>query len=343
MRNGIFGLLMAGAALTLLPSPSSAAEFEIRASHVEAADSAVHRGWSVFEAFVENASGGRIEVTILPASQLGGLNETLEQTSLGIIQVAQADESTLDPFHKPMMILGAPYLFADDEEAKAFIASDYFDKMRRGMIEESNLRVLTAASYGFRSLTNDVRPIKTVEDLQGLRIRVPPSPLSIEMIKAMGANPTPIPWEELYGAMEQGVVDGQENPIGLINDYSFSEVQKYLTVDNHKIGLNFMVINESFFQSLPIELREAVLVGAEMAAATEYGERNYQSRVSAVSQLEEKGMEVYFPTPEELATFRDAAKEPVKAFLTEELGETFVTETYEELDRIREARAAKAM
>ncbi|HEV7367758.1 TRAP transporter substrate-binding protein [Arenibaculum sp.] len=341
MKNGIFRLLAAGTALTLAPAAALAAEFDIRASHVEAADSAVHRGWSVFESYVEKASGGRIEVTVLPSSQLGGLNETLEQTSLGVIEVAQADESTLDPFHKPMMILGAPYLFADDEEAKAFIASDYFDKMRQGMIEESNLRVLSAASYGFRSLTNNVRPIKTVEDLEGLRIRVPPSPLSIEMIKAMGANPTPIPWEELYGAMEQGVVDGQENPIGLINDYSFSEVQKYLTVDNHKIGLNFMVMSEDFFQSLPPELREVVLVGAEMAAATEYGERNYQSRVSAVSELQEKGMEVYFPTPEELATFRNAATGPVKDFLVQELGQEFVTATYDELDRIREERAAR--
>lgn len=334
-------LMLAGAALTLMAAGGQAADFEIRASHVEAADSAVHRGWSVFEAYVEAASGGQIEVTVLPSSQLGGLSEALEQTALGVIQVAQADESTLDPFHKPMMILGAPYLFSNDEQANDFLASDYFETMRQGMIEESGLRVLVGASYGFRSLTNTVRPVKSVADVEGLRIRVPPSPLSIEMIKAMGGSATPVPWEELYGAMEQGVVDGQENPLGLINDYSFYEVQDHLTVTSHKIGLNFMVINEEFFQSLPVELREAVVVGAEMAAATEYGERNYQSRVSAVESLREKGMEVYVPTPEEMKSFRDAVKEPIQAFLVNELGKEFVTDTYQAVDEIDAARRAR--
>jgi C4-dicarboxylate-binding protein DctP len=178
--------------------------------------------------------------------------------------------------------------------------------------------------------------------MEGLRIRVPPSPMSLEMVKAMGASPTPIPWEELYGAMQQKVVDGEENPTGIVLDYSFYQVQDYLTVDQHQLGLNTMVINEAFFQSLPDELKVVVLKGAKMAAATEYGVRNYQARVSAIDQLEEKGMTVTFPTPEQRATFRDAAVGPVRAYLDQELGAEFVEQAFAAVDEVRAELLAQA-
>ena len=177
--------------------------------------------------------------------------------------------------------------------------------------------------------------------MEGLRIRVPPSPMSLEMVKAMGGSPTPIPWEELYGAMQQKVVDGEENPTGIVLDYSFYQVQKYLTVDQHQLGLNTMVINEAFFQSLPDDLKAVVLKGAAMAEATEYGVRNYQARVSAINELKEHGMEVYFPTPEERATFRDAVVGPIRAYLEEQLGKEFVDEAFATVEQAREELIAR--
>ncbi|MDF1585991.1 TRAP transporter substrate-binding protein [Marinimicrococcus flavescens] len=329
--------LLGAAGALALASGAAAAEFDIRASHGESIESPLHKGWQVFEAYVEGNSGGRIEVTVLPSSQLGTIGEALEQAKIGAIQMAHGDEQNLDRFYGPMVILATPYLFANDEEAQVFLRSDTFAKMNDAMAEQSNLRLLAAASYGFRTFTNNVRPIKSPADMEGIRMRVPPSPMSLEMVKAMGGSPTPVPWEELYGAMQQGVVDGQENPLGVIHDYSFWQVQKYLTVDNHQLGLNSLVINETFYKSLPEELREVVLTGAQMAAATEYGERNYQARVSAVDALREKGMEVYFPTPEEAQQFRDATREPLQAYLKEELGDEIVEAVYAEIDRIREA------
>jgi C4-dicarboxylate-binding protein DctP len=336
MRWQESSVALAAAAAVVVMTPASAAEFNIRASHVESLDSPLNQGWETFAAFVESASGGRIEVTISPASQLGGLKEGLEQAKGGVIQVAQGDETSMDAFYKPMLILSTPYLFNDDEEGRMFLETDLFRSMNDNMAKESGLRLLAAASYGFRNFTNSVRPIKSVEDMAGLRIRVPPSPMSLEMVKAMGGSPTPIPWEELYGAMQQKVVDGEENPTGIVLDYSFYQVQKYLTVDQHQLGLNTMVINEDFFQSLPDELKVVVMKGAKMAQATEYGVRNYQARVSAIDQLEEKGMEVYFPTPEERATFRDAAVGPVRAYLDQELGADFVQQAFATVDQVRE-------
>lgn len=325
-----------------LPNILLAADITLRASHSEATDSPLHKGYLVFKAYVEGASAGKIEVVISPAGQLGSIKDGLEQVKAGAIQIAQADEQTLDAFYKPMMILATPYLFANDEEARQFLASDLFVKTNEAMAADSGLRMLSAASYGFRNFTNNVKPIKTADDMKGIRMRVPPSPMSLAMVTAMGGSPTPIPWEELYGALQTGVVDGEENPIGVIHDYSFNEVQKYLTLDNHQLGLNSIIISDAFFKSLPPELREVVLTGAQMAATTEYGERNYQARVVAVDALRKKGMEIYFPSAEEAETFRAAAKTAMQDYLNKELDPAFVASVYDDIAQIRAARAEAA-
>ncbi|MFA7579506.1 TRAP transporter substrate-binding protein [Castellaniella sp.] len=342
MKRNILGLLGASTlALALaLPSIAHAADYTLRASHAEAADSPLDKGYHVFKAYVEGASAGKIEVIISPASQLGSITDVLEQVKAGAIQVAQADEQTLDTFYKPMMILAAPYLFSNDEEARDFLASDLFARINEDMANETGLRMLSAGSYGFRNFTNNKKPIQSKDDMSGIRMRVPPSPMSLIMVEAMGGSPTPIPWEELYSALQTGVVDGQENPIGIINDYSFAEVQKHLTLDGHQIGLTSIIVSEQFLQSLPVELREIVRTGAQMASATEYGERNYQARVTGVNDLKEKGMEIAFPSPEEIATFRDAVTAPIQEFLNKELDPAFVKSVYGEIDAIRAKRRA---
>jgi TRAP-type transport system periplasmic protein len=332
--------VMAAAAVMAMAGAAQAAEFTIRGSHAEAVDSALHRGWQVFEAYVESTSGGRIEVNIAPAGQLGDIAEGLEQAKAGAIQLAHGDEQTMSTFYKPMLILATPYLFSNDEEGLEFVRSDFFMNVRDEMAEASGLRMLAAASYGFRSFTNNVRPIKSAADMEGIRMRVPPSPMSLEMVRAMGGSPTPVPWVELYGALQSGVVDGQENPVGVVLNYSFFEVQDHMTLDNHQLGFNTLMMNEEFYQSLPVDLREVVMTGAAMAAATEYGERNYQARVSAVDELREKGMEIYAPTAEEIGTFRSAALEPMQAYLKQELDPDFVAAVYTEIEDIRVARAA---
>jgi tripartite ATP-independent transporter DctP family solute receptor len=329
-----------GALMVFGATAAGAQDFTIRASHGESVDSALHKGWQVFEAYVESASGGRIAVEIAPAGQLGTMTDALEQAKIGAIQLAHGDEQTMSTFYKPMLILATPYLFGNDEEGLDFLDTPFFTEVREKMAEQSGLRLLAAASYGFRDFTNNVRPIKSAADMAGIRMRVPPSPMSLEMVKAMGGAPTPVPWEELYGAMQSGVVDGQENPVGVALDYSFYQVQKYMTLDNHQLGLNTLMMNEAFFQSLPADLREVVVTGARMAAATEYGERNYQARVSAVDKLREHGMEVYAPTAAEIETFRSAVKEPMQAYLKKELDPAYVDAVYAEVEALRVANRA---
>lgn len=321
-------------------SSAQAADFTLRAAHNESVDSPMHRGYLLFKAYVEGASGGKIEVVISPSGQLGSIDEGLEQAKVGAIQLAHGDETTLSTFYQPMMVLATPYLFANDEEGRDFIDGALFKEMNDKMAAEVGLRLLSASSYGFRNFTNNVREIKTAADMEGIRMRVPPSPMSLAMVKAMGGSPTPVPWGELYGAMQTGVVDGQENPTGVVLDYSFNEVQKYLTTDAHQLGLNMMVISEAFFKSLPPELRDVVRTGAKMSSTTEYGERNYQARVSAIDALKQKGMTVYQPSADEVATFRSAAEGPMKDYLKSELDPAFVDAVYAEVERIRAANLA---
>lgn len=332
---------VAAALLAISVTTASAADFTIRASHAESTDSPLHKGWQVFEAYVESASGGAIDVEIAPAGQLGSMTDALEQVKVGAIQMGHGDEQVMSTFYKPMMILATPYLFNNDQEGMDFVDSPFFTGVRDTMAKESGIRLVAAASYGFRNFTNKVRPIKSAADMAGIRMRVPPSPMSLEMVKAMGGSPTPVPWEELYGAMQSGVVDGQENPVGVALDYSFYQVQKYMTLDNHQLGLNTFMINEAFFQSLTPELRTIVITGARMGAATEFGERNYQARVTAVDKLRELGMEIYSPTPEEAATFRDAVREPMQAYLKTELEPSFVESVYAEIEAGRRAAEAQ--
>lgn len=329
-----------GAFLALGVTAASAADFTIRGSHGESIDSPLHKGWQVFKAYVESASGGAIEVEIAPAGQLGSMTDALEQVKIGAIQMAHGDEQVMSTFYKPMMILATPYLFNNDLEGMNFVYGPFFTGVTDKMASETGIRLLSAASYGFRNFTNKVHPIKSAADMDGIRMRVPPSPMSLEMVKAMGGSPTPVPWEELYGAMQSGVVDGQENPIGVALDYSFYQVQKYMTLDNHQLGLNTMMINEAFFQSLSPELREIVVAGAKMGATTEFGERNYQARVTAVDKLRELGMEVYGPSPEEAATFSDAVREPIQAYLKSELDPAFVDAVYADIEAGRTAARA---
>jgi C4-dicarboxylate-binding protein DctP len=300
-------------------------------------------GWQTFKAYVEGASAGDIEIKIFPAGQLGSHKEILEQVKAGVLQVGQGDEAVPGEFFRPMDLLAAPFLFNNEQEALRFFDGSFFGGVADDMAKRTGLRILSVAPLGFRNFTNNVKPIKSVADMSGLKIRVQPNPLYLNMIKAMGASPTPIPWVELYGALQQKVVDGQENPTGIILDYKFYEVQKHLTVDEHALAINMIIVGEGFYQKLPPHLKVIMLEGARSGRDVEYALRNYQARVTATGELQKKGMQVYFPTPEEKASFRKAANDPVRAWLVERLGQDFVTKAFAAIEKARKDISAEAM
>ncbi len=293
----------------------------VKGGHIEIPASAHDDHWQTFANYVNGAAGGRIKVEVHPGGQLGNDSRQLfESVKMGVNPLGQGDEGAMASFYPPLMILALPYLVPDEMTAMRFYESPFFTKLNEGLIKAHGVRILSAASFGFRCFTNNKKPIKTASDLAGIKMRVQQNPLYMTMVRSMGGSPTPVSWGELYSAMQQGVVDGQENPLGVILEFKFYEVQKYATVDNHVLGTNMILANEKWFQSQPADLKALLLTGAKMGAITEHGRRTFEARVSAVDALRKKGMDVYVPTPAEFDTFKKASQGPVMDWLVKQPG-----------------------
>jgi tripartite ATP-independent transporter DctP family solute receptor len=196
-------------------------------------------------------------------------------------------------------------------------------EMAEDCLKKTGMRVLAWGETGFRNFTNSSRPIKSPADMKGLKLRVMESPVYVNMVKALGAAPTPITWAETYTALQQKVVDGQENPVAVIVFAKLYEVQKYMILDGHSYGIDFLLINDKFYQSLPKETQLIVKSAAINAGLCGRGVQQVNSAVG-LAQLKEKGMEIYSPNPKERAMFRDAAQKPVIEYIEKQIGKTWI-------------------
>jgi C4-dicarboxylate-binding protein DctP len=331
------------AVMGFISGNAEAKQIVIKAGHVEPVGTPLDKGWRVFKEYVESASGGQIKVDLYPAGQLGGMRELFEGVKLGAYPIAQGDEGAMASFYKPFLIVSIPYLFPNEEVGMRFYRSDFFrNKINKGLIEHTGVRFLAGASYGFRCFTNNKRPIKTPADLKGLKIRVMETPLFVTFVRSMGAGATPISFTELYTALQQGTVDGQENPVGIIADQKFFEVQKYLTIDEHVLGVNSMLINEKFLQGLPENLREIIITGAHLETYVETGGRAYEAHVESLGFLKKKGMQVTNLTPEQKQAFKNASQPPVVKWLKTQIDPALVDEAFQVVKQIEEEIATEA-
>lgn len=315
------------------------AKYHLKVGTVELADAANTKGFEAFKAYCEGASGGEIKIDLYPANQLGSLDELFEGVKTGVYQICQGDE-TITGFYDPMLVLSIPYLFSNEYVVMRFFQSDFFQQLNDGFAQKTGVRILAATTYGFRCFTNSKRPIKSLDDMKGLKIRVQPVPVMMELVKALGGSPTPISWGELYSALQQGVVDGQENPPGLVYDSKFYEVQKYMTMDEHVLAFNLYYANDKWYQALPENIKKIFFVGSRLGADTEYALRVYGNKVSIVKELEKKGMEVYIPPQSLKDTFKQQAQKPVLDYLRGKIGGEMVDKALKTVSDI-EAQIAK--
>ena len=223
------------------------------------------------------------------------------------------------------MITDIPYLFPSATVAWKVLDGPFGDKLSDLLLKKLRVRNLAFAEVGFRNFTNSKKEIRTPADMKGLKIRVMETPLFVNMVKGLGASPTPIAWPEVYSALQTGVVDGQENPVGVILVAKFAEVQKYLTLDGHVYGVDWFVINEDFFQSLPPDLQAIVIDSAKISSTVGRGLQQLNSTVG-VGELAKKGMKVYVPTPEEKAQFKKLTQAPVIEWLKTKVDSKLIEE-----------------
>ena len=323
MKRIMFIALLGAVVFTLAAAgpASAAAKWNIKFGHDQPEKSPHHDGALYFKKLVEEGSQGEIEVKIFPSQLLGTGLQMSEMVQAGALEVLAIPTSNMQVLHPALQVLDLPFLFPDRESLFRVLDGDFTDNLYKPLAAR-NIIGLHWIISGFKQFTGNF-PIRRPEDFKGHKIRVMPAPIIREQFKALGASPVPIDFQELYNALQQGVVDGQENPLTTIVTMKFYEVQKYMTLDGHSYGADFILINDKFYQSLPKETQLAIKRAAIIAG---WAGRSIQQINSAigVSQLQEKGMQVYKPNEKEMAMFKDATQKPVIEYIESQVGRAWV-------------------
>lgn len=311
----IFSVLAAASLALFLTAPASAQvaqERVIRFGHLNNADHPVSFGVKRFSELLAAKSGGKMKVQEFPASQLG--NELQQQSALqgGVQQMSAPATTSLAGIVKEFGLVDFPFSVSTFEQADALLDGP----LGQALIAKLPEKGLVALGYwdlGFRNVTNSKHPITKAEDLDGLKIRVIPNPVFLDTFRAFKANPVPMAFAELYGALEARAVDGQENPYAVILSNKFYEVQKYLSATNHVYAANIVLVSKKFWDSLtPAEQK----MMNEAADET----RSYQRQVSraaaqkAVGELQAKGMQYNQISPAEQKRMAQIAKPVTEKF-----------------------------
>lgn len=326
------------AGLMAIAAPALAEEMTLQIGTIESPTGANSLGWQAFEQYVEASSD--IEIDLLHSGQLGDTEKLLESTMLGINKMAQGDE-TLTGAYAPMMTWFTPYLFADEFVMKEFFASETFAELNDAMADELGVRALAASPYGFYNFINKTRPIETLEDLDGLKLRtLPSSQLTIKAWEGLGAAATPVSWGEIYTSIKTGVIDGLGHTIGIMVDQKYYEVAKNVTLDNSIGVVNFYLVNEAFWQSLSEEDQAVLKRGAQVGAAAEFGIASYRNRVEGLATLAENGVDIRPISREERNRLREAAQANVLPWMQEQVDPALIEKVFAEVEAI-EARLGR--
>ncbi|HSV20513.1 MAG TPA: sialic acid TRAP transporter substrate-binding protein SiaP [Casimicrobiaceae bacterium] len=207
---------------------------------------------------VREKTGGAVEIQTFPAGQLGSSRDVIESTSSGAIQIVDEGAAQFGQFVAQFSILEAPYIWRDAAHLRKVLASNIVDDMNAQLVARRAMRVIGSTYYGKRHVTSGTKPINTVADMQGFKLRIPEVDTFRAMAEAWGARPTPMNISELYLALSQGAVDGQENPLPTIQSAKFNEVQKYLVLTGHIITPRLIVVNEPAWQAMAPKDRDVL-------------------------------------------------------------------------------------
>lgn len=303
--------------LSCIGAPALAqSKFVLKLAHSDSADMATSRKAVMADAFakeVKARSGGKIDVQVFGAGSLGGEREYVEGVKNGFIQAGLAS-GVIANFFPNAMVTDIPYLFPSNEVADKVLDGPFGQKLSESFHAATGMHNLCFGEVGFRHFSTGKTAVRSPKDLAGMKIRVQETPLYVTEMKALGAQPTPIAFPETYTALQTGVVDGEENPLPTMIFAKFYEVQKHVTLDGHNYGVDWFVMSDKFYKSLPADLQKVVTDSAKVACNAER-QANRTFTANGAKVLAERGVAVYTPTPAEMAQFRAAAQPPVVEFL----------------------------
>jgi tripartite ATP-independent transporter DctP family solute receptor len=243
---------------------------------------------------VREETGGAVEIQTFPAGQLGSSRDLIEAASSGAVQIVDEGAAQFGQFVPQFSILEAPYLWRDPQQVRRVLASPLVDDMNAQLVAKRSMRVVGSTYYGKRHVTSGTKAVNTVDDMKGFKLRIPEVDTFRAMAESWGARPTPLNIGELYLALSQGAVDGQENPLPTIQSNKFFEVQKYLVLTGHIITPRLIVVNEGTWQALNPKERQSLKSAVETQGAVQDNEILAQES-KLVDTFKASGMTVIQP------------------------------------------------
>ena len=305
MRKRNFLVIILALALTLMCTSLGLAKAKvvIKAGHAVPESHTLHYGWVVFKELIEKQSNGEIEVVIYSNAQLGGDRELIESTQHGNVSAAIASISPLTPFNKDFSVFEMLFLFDSVEEARTALDSK-LGKHLLDSCQRINIKALEYMEVGFRDVSNSKHPVISPDDLKSLKMRTMESPIQLMAWKLIGTNPTPIAFSELFTALQQKTIDGQENPLELTYAMKFHELQKYFTLTHHLYGASVVMFNLDFWNDLS-EAHQKLITSCMREAVLKQRDLAYKKSLEAVQLFRDYGNEITELTPEQRQAFID--------------------------------------
>jgi len=303
-------LVLGAAALCLSLSAAQAQERSFKLALQNPKGHPLEMGASKFAELVAAKSGGRFKVTVFPGGTLGGDAPNVSALQGGTIDFVQLNSGILASQVKDFEVFDFPFMFANAKEADAVVDGPFGQKLHARLMDKGIVG-LAFVELGFRNLTNSRKAIVTVDDIAGLKLRVIPNAINIDWVKALGANPTPMAFPEVYAGLEQKAIDGQENPLSVILANKFYEVQKYLTVTNHQYNPQSLIMSRKVWDSLS-EADRKLIKDAAVEAAAFQRKVNRDKSADDLAELKKAGMQVSELSPAEQAKLRDKLKPVVE-------------------------------
>lgn len=289
-----------------------------------------YQGLLKFKELVEDGSDGRFEVQLYANSQLGDDTKMMQSLRMGTLEMTCPSTAPIAGLNKQFMVFDLPFLFPNEQVADKVLDGPTGQKLLDSL-SESDIKGLAYWENGYRDLTNSVREVKSPADMNGLKIRTMENPVHLATFRALGANPTPMPFGELFTAMQQKTVDGQENPLTTIYLQKYYEVQKYVTLTHHFYSPFVFMMSQKFWDGLSPEDQELIQSAAIEAGAYER-QVNREQMAQMEKNLADAGMVVTKLTDEQRQAFVDATKDVASQF-EDEIGKDLINEVLSQVQQ----------
>ncbi|WP_454019624.1 TRAP transporter substrate-binding protein [Azospirillum sp. Marseille-Q6669] len=320
LRRALLGAAFGLIAAAGMGAAPAQAQSTIRIPHCCAAGSHFDIGAKRFAELLAEKTGGKLKGEVFPGGQLGQETEVIQNVQTGTIEATMIGHDPLAQFAPETTILSMPYLFQSHDQALKLLDGKLGEELAAAL-KKKGLKVLAWGNNGARVYTNSKRAIEKPEDLKGLKIRSPQSPVNLAVTNAFGGIPVAMPYGEVYTALQQGTIDGQENAVINIYPARLYEVQKHMSMTDHLLSFTVLVMNDRLFNSLPAEQQKAVQSAATEAMAFQ---RDHAAKLSdeLTRKMADQGVTVTRP---DLALFRKEAKVIHETYV----GKAFSRELYD--------------